>query len=741
MNEQDVEHENVSNGASNSPWPPQVAVSQTAAPRKYGIKEKHNIQNGNRPLASSSLQLVKYMWTLAEFDERFSPPASITSFPAAEPRRSADPAPTSASSLATAVPSAATSLRRAPPKLPASFTLARTSSPATTSEGKFKSREQLEEEKQLLQEAKATGSQAKAPADQVQAQAEMYSDGERPVTNMTAGAPADFENYEEQTFSSSESRHVCLLASRSRAQADALPAIFLPVTNANGTQSRNLMNKAKGFRDGMHAKILGQHKDKARERVDCGKDTIDDYFPQERRDRYIYRMKKVIVECRSHNDYQESIPWLLDAISSYFQHSKEIGKQHAKHTAKASKNDGSLNEAWGQLRLLLERFANGVSMDMIFDAANALADDARNDPALKQCLKNANAYIHRVNPLRWGHVAPPARPRAQGRVQRAGQVFFEDKYKGHFDNVFQSIATFRRVMGENTLNVRFGQDLARLTKDLLFDSEGRLAFKSELWANIRHAILPNVVMIGYVPIPRIVYTDDAFDIVIENLVFSGRNLFPNIIKVRANDHFKYSPYVSIRDEGKHEFTLGFSQVQAYLHDVAFYSSKKSGFPTISDSGFADIVLGGENLKATDKSSVLKVKSVKVKVDSLKFGIRDSKHDLLYKTLKPLVMELVRKQNQKAVADVTQTGMECIDGQLVSASENEMRMDALKETKKQEADASSTATNQRYQDTIGGSLVHVACKAPPLHYAIANRSVFSYELVGLNVLSRASAGKK
>ena len=46
------------------------------------------------------------------------------------------------------------------------------------------------------------------------------------------------------------------------------------------------------------------------------------------------------------------------------------------------------------------------------------------------------------------------------------------------------------------------------------------------------------------PIPRIEYTDDAFDVVIENLVLSGRNLFPNIIEVRANNYFKYSPYAS-----------------------------------------------------------------------------------------------------------------------------------------------------------------------------------------------------
>jgi hypothetical protein len=45
-------------------------------------------------------------------------------------------------------------------------------------------------------------------------------------------------------------------------------------------------------------------------------------------------------------------------------------------------------------------------------------------------------------------------------------------------------------------------------------------------------------------------------------------------------------------------------------------------------------------------SVFKVKSVNVKVDTLKFSILDSKHDLLY-TIKPIAMGLMKKQIKKA----------------------------------------------------------------------------------------------
>jgi hypothetical protein len=165
-------------------------------------------------------------------------------------------------------------------------------------------------------------------------------------------------------------------------------------------------------------------------------------------------------------------------------------------------------------------------------------------------------------------------------------------------------------------------------------------------------------------------------------------LFPNIVSVEAKNYFKFSPYNTIQDDSSHDITLHFSQIQADMRDVAFYFKKKSGIPKLSDSGLADVTIGGEGVSVTahivsankDKTSVFKVKAVNVKVDSLKFSIRDSKHDFLYKTLKPLATGLVKKQIQKAIQDGVRTGLEYLDGQLVGVRD---RMDAAKATEGQE----------------------------------------------------------
>jgi len=92
-------------------------------------------------------------------------------------------------------------------------------------------------------------------------------------------------------------------------------------------------------------------------------------------------------------------------------------------------------------------------------------------------------------------------------------------------------------------------------------------------------IVPTLIQqVGYVPIPRIEYTDEKLDLVIENLTLQGRNLFPNIIEIAAQTHMRMSPYSTIKDEYHHTMTLTLSQIQADMRDVTFYFHKKSGFP-------------------------------------------------------------------------------------------------------------------------------------------------------------------
>ncbi|KZT00359.1 uncharacterized protein LAESUDRAFT_732384 [Laetiporus sulphureus 93-53] len=496
---------------------------------------------------------------------------------------------------------------------------------------------------------------------------------------------------------------------------DAVGGDPVPDNEQDAQAKKNgLMGKVRGIRDNLVDRVPQGHKDKANEHYDRAKRFLsEEYFPPERRDQFIYRGKKVIIECQNHKDYQESITWLLGFLEEYASHGKTAASQ-AKDSHNQMTSDNSMQQATGELRTLLERFANGMSLAVIGDAMQTLYQDAQNDQELKNWFRTCDVYAHKVL-LEPGFVLEPQCNDEANQLMDTGRQFYDGKYQGHFNNLFSSLTDWFTAFGEDPLNQRFGNDWARLTKDLLFDSEGSLKFKPELWMDVRKVILPTVVdEVGYVPIPRIEYTDDAIDLVIENLALSGRNLLPNLISFEAHNFVKFSMYDAIQDEGRHEFTLTFSQIQADMRDVAFYFRKKSGFPKLSDSGIADVLLGGQGLTVTahiasagkDQRSVFHVKNVHVKVATLKFSIRDSKHDLLYKTLRPLATGLVKKQLQKVVADAVRTGLEYVDGQLVGVrdrmneaktSEDTSRTQVLQELfhrKKEEASNTKSRADEK-----------------------------------------------
>ena len=154
--------------------------------------------------------------------------------------------------------------------------------------------------------------------------------------------------------------------------------------------------------------------------------------------------------------------------------------------------DNVLHNATTQIRILLERFANGKSMDIIIDAINALIDDARRDEEFRQWFQSVDAYSRKVL-LEPGYVLEPMCNSEGRKVRDSGRRFYDEKYKAHFDRLFDSIGTWFSAMGEDPLNKRFGDDWARLTHDLLFDSEGSLKFKPQLWMDIRKVIVPSIV--------------------------------------------------------------------------------------------------------------------------------------------------------------------------------------------------------------------------------------------------------
>ncbi|THU95239.1 hypothetical protein K435DRAFT_779121 [Dendrothele bispora CBS 962.96] len=635
----------------------------------------------------------------------------------------------------------------------------------------FISKEQQEAEKAKAEEKKAKAKQAKEEAK---------ADGGDALKNVQVQAT------EAGPTTSVPGVAVSPTSPGTQAMTTTTAAGTEAATSPATAEGQEAAVKKKGLfermKEGFSSSVPQEHQDKAKSQAQRGREFMtQEYFPKERRDQWIWRAKKVILECQKHQDYQDSLRWLIEYLREYAGHGRHIVEQQGSKGAGTVKDDPNLQTSLSQLRALLERLANGKSLqDHVWDPVNALIDDAQRDSELREWWSRVTDYIEKVL-LTPGYIMEPACNTRGNELLDEGRRFYgsgkddegEDpyqadttgatqtgeprmsreereavrgKYREHLDRVFEGLGNWLSGIREDPLNKRLGTDVQRFAKDLLFsdDGEGQLVFKAELWNDVRDVIVPMLVdRVGYIPIPRIEYTDDALDLVVENLTLSGRNLFPNFVDLESHNHMRFSPYKNLRNKSinKHEFTFTLGQIQADMRDVAFYFRKKSGIPKLKDSGIADVTVGGEGLTATvhltnteDPSTLFAVKSVNVKVDNLKFSIRDSKHDLLYKTLKPLATGLIKRQIQKAVEDGLRSGLEWVGEELITVKErmNEAKAN-VKEGEAQEEigrfKALQEAFKRRRDDvsvsgSSGGAAVSVTGSTAPSHTSHSQFKVVS-----------------
>ncbi|GAA5986554.1 hypothetical protein JCM11641_003673 [Rhodosporidiobolus odoratus] len=425
------------------------------------------------------------------------------------------------------------------------------------------------------------------------------------------------------------------------------------------------------------AKIPDEHKDRINERKDATKNYLREKFPEERRDRFIYRLKKVVVENQRHKDYQEAIDFFLDKAEHYQVQAKTAGKQSTGNAA-SIQHDDNFQMAWRELKTLLERFANGATMDGMFDAVDQIYTDAQNDGELRRWFSELNLYIRQClqEP---GYIMKDEADRRGRELKETGKRYWDPqngKYSGHKDRFFDEVQNFFTSYADDGLNQRLGESVKSLFTDLIFDSEGNLKYKPHLWKDIRSVILPSIFQqIGYIPIPRAEYTSKEVDLVIENLTLETANLLPNIFEIEARNYFKLSPYDNLGDVSKHSFWVSFNQVQCDLKDVAFYINKKTGFPKLKDSGYADVFLGGKGLSGKvhiestgRKNHAFKVIETKIKIDKLKFAVRESKHSTLINFMRPLATGLIKTAVSKAIEAAIRAALEQVDAQLSDIKE-------------------------------------------------------------------------
>ena len=410
-------------------------------------------------------------------------------------------------------------------------------------------------------------------------------------------------------------------------------------------------------RSKINANVDEETKEKIKQRNEEYRRKANEYFnkkmPQERKDQIIFRLKKMILECQQHADYREAIQTILRLAENYGRYGRTYGQGSA-GTVKDARSGFAAAEA--DLRTLIERFANGTSTADLWESIGQIYKDADQDAELRGFFKNLDSYIRRCL-LEQGYILEDASSQEWDRLYKQGRYLLREKYRSHTDRVVNEIKFVADQFDHDPQNKAFGQAVQKLFKDLGNDQNGKAEFKPHLVKDLTEVIIPAIFEnIAYIPVPRIEYSDPQFDAVIENLVLESDNFMPNVLDLSSENYFRWGRK-KIVNKHKNTIEIKVAGVQMDLRDVSFHFKRKQGFPSISDTGVADIFLPGDGLTfkikvstadKKDRQNFFKVDKVDIDFKQLKLKVTKSNHKLLFSLFKPIALKAMRPALQKAV---------------------------------------------------------------------------------------------
>ncbi|KAI8647662.1 hypothetical protein BD408DRAFT_408295 [Parasitella parasitica] len=420
---------------------------------------------------------------------------------------------------------------------------------------------------------------------------------------------------------------------------------------------------------------------KARQHLDDHKQfaqgTVNENIPQEKQDELLRRLQNALFEVQQNPKYQDAVSTLIQLIKVWSSRLTKVSKGVIS-TAKENDKPEQVNyreQSEKELKAIIECWAQGESIDPLLYGIQDVVRDMQNDDHLGEYYRSVIRYVNRL--LKVPGFAQKDESTQEGRrLMDQGNHIIKGRYKEHLNFLSSESRKYMNLMAEDQVSKELYARIAKIHRDLWMDGEGNPAFKPHLLNDMRMTLLPAFIdEVKYIPIPRIEYSDPQFDIVIENLILSGDSLLPNVFDTKIESFNSFSLRSDIESKPSHQtLYVRMSEIQAEIDDVVFSYKKKTGFPKLSDRGVAALTVGGKGITVTARITTIannpaktfKVASCKCHVDNLKIKVNESKHDILYKAVLPLIIGQVKRQISRVIEDRVVTLVDQLDHKVTNS---------------------------------------------------------------------------
>ncbi|KAL7751249.1 hypothetical protein RI367_003455 [Sorochytrium milnesiophthora] len=399
-------------------------------------------------------------------------------------------------------------------------------------------------------------------------------------------------------------------------------------------------------RSSMAGRKVSQKADRARQLAHRLPDIAQNIDP-EKKQRLVSRIQMQLRELRDNPEYLSSVEFVADSVQQLL--------EKGKTSYRSSRVDANVFQASLELKSIIEDFASGQSLNPLLDALFTLYGAMNADLYCRDYVHDVKAFLGRA--LREPEYldTPLFSDRLTVLMDR-GRRLLREHHRDETDAVLNELDSFMVAFESDKLTSALARDITALSESVMYNDDGQLSFKSDLFDDFRRVFLPAILShVQYIALPKIEHRDPQYDIVLDNIILSSKNVLPNILEVRMENAGILSPYSEINDRFTHRITLNAFQIQADVHDVSFYYRKKT-FPRLKDWGVADFQIMGQGISVyttveydrwrEDRTLIPRV--VDVMVDDIHLHVHHSYHDGMYKIITPMLIAALKRQIRTGV---------------------------------------------------------------------------------------------
>ncbi|ORX99371.1 hypothetical protein K493DRAFT_299405 [Basidiobolus meristosporus CBS 931.73] len=395
-------------------------------------------------------------------------------------------------------------------------------------------------------------------------------------------------------------------------------------------------------------------------------------------DHLINRMRNVFRELQENPEFQEAIDELSDIASTLKSHGMDAQSLVAE-TAQTKKEAGGddLTIARANAKELVENFAGNKSLDPLIQSISKLHSEYSVDEELSAFVRDLKEFIRRSIRESQFTDRPEYKKEVSGFIDK-GQNIMDRKYRPHFQQISNEVTSFNTALQHDRTTQAFARDLEKLTQDVFLDESGKPTIKYDLVKDFAKLVPVIAKKLEYLPLPRVENSDEQFDVILDNIVLKCSNIAPDYIHLRTDTLVDTNP--ETKQNFHNNVYIKFANIQVEAKNMAFYYKKKT-FPKMTDVGYIDLTMPDDGITmdmtlnttpapdpVTGRNHVYEVKQVGTSAKDLKLKIHNSKHDVLYKLLSPIINSKVRKIIEEQVPIKVHETMMKIEEQLVKNME-------------------------------------------------------------------------